>query len=492
LMFVESGPVLTREELLELLAARDAQLTARDAEIAELRVLIERLEAMLRKDSSNSGRPPSSDSPFVKKPAPKRSSRVRSGRRAGKQPGAGSSTLEQVAVPDEIVECAPACCAGCGADLADAPVYGLARHQVVDVPPAPPKAHVTEYRVQSRACAGCGTVTGGSAPDAAAGRVAYGAGIRARAVWLTCGMFLPVRRAARVLGALVGMPVSTGFTASVRAQAAALLAADGGFLDTVRSLIASAPVAHADETVARADGALRYLHIACTQFLTVMHTGDRSGDAIDAGRVWPAFTGVLVRDGYSGYAHLTGAVHAWCGAHLVRDLRAVFEGDRVGQSWADAMGNTLVLANQAAHEARGAGREALAEAELALVRNRYRGALAYGRTQNATGRDPLTAEARRLLRRFERYEEMILRFATDLRVPFTNNTAELDARTAKVQQRTSGGCWRTLQGLADWAVVQSYLATARKWGVDTLDALVKLFTDGAWLPTGLTPNPTAP
>src|SRR5882757_1264576 len=31
-----------------------------------------------------------------------------------------------------------------------------------------------------------------------------------------------------------------------------------------------------------------------------------------AGSVRPAFTGVLVRDGYAGYGHLTGALHAWC------------------------------------------------------------------------------------------------------------------------------------------------------------------------------------
>lgn len=40
---------------------------------------------------------------------------------------------------------------------------------------------------------------------------------------------------------------------------------------------------------------------------------NRSAAAIDAGGVLPAFTGVLVRDGYAGYAHLP-AVHAWCAA----------------------------------------------------------------------------------------------------------------------------------------------------------------------------------
>jgi len=58
---------------------------------------------------------------------------------------------------------------------------------------------------------------------------------------------------------------------------------------------------------------------------------------------------------------------------------------------------------------------------------------------------------------------MILRFAVDLTVPFTNNCAKRAVRPVKVQQRTSGGCWRTLQGLIDFALVHSYLDTATKW-----------------------------
>ena len=61
---------------------------------------------------------------------------------------------------------------------------------------------------------------------------------------------------------------------------------------------------------------------------------------------------------------------------------------------------------------------------------------------------------------------MILRFTTrpDLDI-FTNNEAERTIRPVKVAQRASGGCWRTVQGLADFAVVQSYLSTATKWGI---------------------------
>jgi len=83
---------------------------------------------------------------------------------------------------------------------------------------------------------------------------------------------------------------------------------------------------------------------------------------------------------------------------------------------------------------------------------------------------------------------MILRFTTDLAVGFTSNQAERDVRPVKVQQRSSGGTWRTLDGLADFAVVQSYLSTAAKWGTDAYDALTQLFTTGPWLPAAVRPG----
>jgi hypothetical protein len=59
-------------------------------------------------------------------------------------------------------------------------------------------------------------------------------------------------------------------------------------------------------------------------------------------------------------------------------------------------------------------------AVLAQIRNHYLGALAKGRTDNQHQHTTLATQAHRLIRRFTRYEDMILRFATDLTVPFTN------------------------------------------------------------------------
>ena len=69
---------------------------------------------------------------------------------------------------------------------------------------------------------------------------------------------------------------------------------------------------------------------------------------------------------------------------------------------------------------------------LARIRNHYHGALARGQADNQGKRTTLAAQARTLIARFKRFEDMTLQFATDL-VPFTNNEAEGAARPVKVR-----------------------------------------------------------
>lgn len=315
--------------------------------------------------------------------------------------------------------------------------------------------------------------------------VRMGPNTLALAALLTCAHYLPVGRCRDVLAALTAIEVSTGFLAAIRGRAARRL--ERKFQGHMQKLLASAPVLHADETPGRVNGALTYVHVACTEYLTLMHIGDRSAATIDDGGVLSEFNGVLVRDGYAGYTHLP-ALHAWCAAHLLRDLRSISDADPDHQTWALAMAQVLTDAHHAAIAARDTSADALTPATLAQINNHYLGAIALGRDENQDRTGELADNARRLIKRFRRYQDMILRFVADLTVPFTNNEAERTLRPVKIQQRTSGGCWRTVQGLTDFAIVQSYLDTAHKWGIDKLDALQQLFTIGAWLPPALTPG----
>jgi transposase len=459
-----------------------AELTA---QVGRLSARVEDLERQARRDSSTSSRPPSSDSPYKKKGAD-RSLRDRGKRRPGKQPGEPGTTMNLVDDPDERLEFPPAACCGCGARLAGEPVLAQRRHQVTDIAPAPAPT-VTEYVAQAKECPGCGMVTEGELPAHVRARASFGPETCAQAANLTAGHYLPVYRSTLLLCQLAGIAVSTGWMAGIRGRAASLVEASG-FMDRVRELLKTAPAVHADETPARVASGTRYVHLACTRYLTCLHTGDRSAGAIDAGGVLPGYSGVIVRDGYAGYGHLTDALHAWCGVHLLRDLKGLYDFEPSQQQWASQMAALLIDARSAASAARQAGRSVLDAGVLDDLVTRYRELAAAGLAANLYRRTATAKDARRIARRFLGFEDLILRFATrpDLDI-FSNNEAERTIRPVKVQQRSSGGCWRTIDGLADFALVQSYLSTAAKWGISKLDALRDLFNGRAWLPPGLQP-----
>jgi len=474
--------------LLALVAAKDERIDALLVQVGELTGQVQALVLRLSKDSATSSKPPSSDG-LDRRPRGG-SSRTRSGRKPGKQAGAAGAALRLVDDPGERIRIpAPAAC-GCGMRLAEAPVVAVRRRQVHDLPPLPTPV-VTEYAAEVKCCPGCAATVVGEFPAHVRAPAQYGPQITTRVADVVVGHHVPVHRSTVLVAELVGMSVSSGFAASLRGRAARAVA-DGGFIEAVRGLLVTAPVVHADETFARAAGGTAYVHVACTEHLTLLHTGNRSADAIDAGGVLPELSGgqVLVRDGYAGYAHLADVAHAWCAAHLLRDLRGISEADPAGQLWAKAMADTLLEANRIAVTARTAGRDRLTEQELRTIARLYTGALARSRTDNPAGdASVLAGHARTLAARFDTHREMILRFTTDLAVPFTNNNAERQVRPVKVQQRSSGGAWRSLQGLTDFAIVQSYLSTAIRWGISRYDALHRLFTgNGPWIPTALTPH----
>jgi transposase len=472
-------------EAYRLIGELTAQAGRLTVQVERLSARVEELERQARKDSSTSSRPPSSDSPYKKKGGD-RSLRERGKRRPGKQPGGPGMTMNLIDDPDETIDCPPAVCCGCGADLAGEPVTVQRRHQVTDIEPAPgPK--VTEYVAQAKQCAGCGTVTAGELPAHVRARASYGPETCAQAANLVSGHHIPIYRATLLLCQLAGVAVSTGWMAGIRGKAAGLVEASG-FMDRVRELLKAAPAIHADETPARAAAGTRYVHLACTRYLTCMHTGDRSAEAIDSGQVLPGYQGVIVRDGYAGYGHLTGALHAWCAVHLLRDLKGLYDFEPAQQQWAAQMAALLIEARDAAAAARAAGQSALDAAVLDDLITRYRALAAAGLAANLYRRTATAKDARRLARRFRAFEDLILRFATrpDLDI-FSNNEAERTIRPVKVQQRGSGGSWRTLEGLAEFAIVQSYLSTAAKWGISKLDALRDLFNGHAWIPPGPEP-----
>src|SRR5579863_241445 len=258
----------TREELIALVKAQAAEIEALKARIAEL-------ERQLGLNSSNSGKPPSSDG-LKKPPARVRSSREPSGKKPGGQKGHKGETLRQVAEPDSIVNHFPPSCAACSAAVTPAMSAGHSARQVFDLPEPRPLV-VTEHRAHDCVCAGCGAHTRASFPDGVNAPVQYGPRIAAFVVYLLHYQLLPEDRLAELMADLFGVKLVAATIARMSRTCAVRLQ---GFVAAVRDLVAGAAVKHMDETGFRIGGKTQWLHVACTAFLTFYRVCAKRGSLL--------------------------------------------------------------------------------------------------------------------------------------------------------------------------------------------------------------------
>ena len=455
----------TREELIAVIRAQAAEIAALKARIAEL-------ERRLGLDSSTSGKPPSSDG--LKKPPRTRSSREPSGKPPGGQKGHKGETLRQVAEPDSIVDHFPTSCAACGAVVTPAMSNGHSARQVFDLPDPRPLV-VTEHRVHDCVCAGCGAHTRASFPDGVNAPVQYGPRIAALVTYLQHYQLLPEDRLAELMTDLFGIRLVAATIARMGHSCAARLQ---DFVATVRGLVAGAAVKHMDETGLRIGGKTQWLHVACTAWLTFYRVCARRGSLL------ADVTGIVVHDHWLPYYGMPSVRHALCNAHHLRELKALIDIEKEG--WARKMHRLLRRACHAVNLARQRG-SPLKPRLIALIERRYDAFVAEGLAFHGA-QSPLRPDdapqghrrrgrkARRtghnLLLRLANRREDVLRFLTDPNVPFTNNQAERDGRMMKVKQKISG-CFRSLDGALDFAVIRSFISTAKKQGWNVIKALTQ-------------------
>jgi len=449
----------SREDLLALIAAQAAQIAALTARIAEL-------ERRLGQDSSNSGKPPSSDG--LKRPVRVRSLREPSGKPPGGRKGHPGNTLRQTETPDAVVDHYPQACAGCGMGLMAAMASGHTARQVFDLPePRPPV--VTEHRAHECRCPGCGQRTKAAFPAGVAAPVQYGPRISAVAVYLLHGQFVPEDRVAELMRDLFGVRLVAATIAQMSRSCADRLAS---FAQAVRDHVTAAKVKHLDETGFRIGGQTRWLHVASTALLTVYRPCDRRG------LVWDNVTGIAVHDHWKPYYTMTGVLHALCNAHHLRELKALIEIDK--EDWALQM---QILLRRACHAANLANARSvrLKPRLIARIERRYDAIVAAGLAFHMNLPRLLRAQRRgwkprrpghNLLARFQLRRDDVLRFLHDPDVPFTNNQAERDIRMMKLRQKISGG-FRSRAGAEIFAVIRSVLSTARKQGWDLAVTLMQ-------------------
>jgi transposase len=411
-------------------------------------------------NSKNSSKPPSSDPNRIK------GTRKKSNKPSGGQLLHQGKTLQKVDDPDEIETIT--------IDRRTLPKGhytedGFETRQVFDIHIS---RVVTEYQAQ-REINEQGKCFVAPFPKNVSKAVQYGDGIKAHAVYLSQYQLLPYKRIQEYFADQLQMPISEGSLYNFNQQAYEQLAA---FEAISKEKLIASPILHADETGININGKGHWLHSASNEQWTHFFPHARRGTvAMNTINILPLYHDTLCHDHWKPY-YKYDCTHSLCNAHHLRELMRAWEQDK--QAWAREMKQLLEKMNRAVNDAGGV----LLDKEAEEWKDKYRELLERAQTECPPPDKPKKAKrgrvkrskARNLLERLVDYEEDVLRFMTDVCVPFTNNAAENSIRMTKVHQKISG-CFRSMEGAEMFCRIRGYLSTCRKQGLSATQAMTLVF-----------------
>ena len=448
---------------------------------------LEKLEEQVAKNSSNSGKPPSSDG--YEKPAPK-SRRTRSGKKSGGQVGHAGYRLEMVSQPDRVERHCAVWCAHCHAPLGNETAVKIERRQVFDVPAV--RLEVTEHQAEVKVCPQCQRTTRASFPAEVSQPTQYGRQIKSQMVYFHEYQLLPLQRTQETFKDLYGQAIGAGTIVAACEEIAEQVRPANEAIKkhlTYHELVASF-----DETGMRLEGALHWLHVACTRWVTHYQVHKKRGrEAMDAIGILPNFSGRAIHDGLPAYFQYEQMQHGLCNEHHLRSFE--FLKDCHPQKWSSGLSELILEIKAAVDTAKEKSKTKLSPKKSADFSARYDAFLKQGFRKNPPPKTdtppkrgrPKQSFAKNLLDRLSDHKEAVLAFMLDFNVPFDNNQAERDIRMMKVKQKISG-CFRSRQGAEVFCAIRGYISTARKNGQPVFDVLFAAFEQHPFLPAFVSQN----
>ena len=445
----------TKDEITEILKNENVspELTASInalLKIVEVMMVVF-MEKRVRKNSSNSGLPPSQDF----------SSNGNRNNDNNKDSKAEDDHIRSNSkAKQEEVTIAPENCSNCGTNLEDQEASKTEIRKKIDINY---ETVEIDYISEAKICPDCGEENKKDFPLGIEGPIQYGLGIVALVIEFLMVQMLSLKRAQEHFRGIIGRNISQATMLNY------IIKFSLGLRDWESEqieLILKSLVIHVDETSIRVNGRNWWVHTysAGEIVLQFLHQS-RGCEAIDDIGIIPRYGGVIVHDCWASYFTYGNVDHALCLAHLLRELKYIEEA--TGHEWATRLKNLLTKAIKKVNDSE---INILEKGQYTRLQNTYRCILMeaflemppFSEPDGSRGRTKQTDE-QNLWTRLTNFESSILMFARVAEVPATNNRAERDLRSNKLKNKVSG-CFRTEKMASCYCRITGYVKTMRNKG----------------------------
>jgi len=441
----------------------------KDKKIEELNNTIANLTARIKKDSSNSSKPSSTDG-FKKQV---HNFRQKTGKRVGGQFGHKGNRLELFLNPTEVVELKDEKCA-CGGDI----IYNTKPGGVKQKVDIEVLTKITEYRALKGRCKACGTEHKTEFPEGIINTVQYGDNLKSLvAVLLNEGM-VSMKRIVELISSITNniINLSEGTVSNINYE---LSKNCKPIVEEIKAELIKADILCVDESGVRINGKLNWIHTACTEYTTLYKVDKKRGnEATDSMGILAYFVGVLMHDHLKAYYNYKTMEHAECNAHILRYLKGVIEIFK--REEAEELLSFLVKTNNDKKQAINQNMTSFSVEEIERIENEYINILSRWQfkynTETANLKDTkYHNDERCLIERLIEYKDEHLRFIKNFKVPFDNNSAERALRMIKTKIKVSGG-FRSENGSNSFAIIRSVISTFKKRRINIYQTFKKIFS----------------
>jgi transposase len=385
--------------------------------------------------------------------------RAASGKPRGRKPGhVGSRPAVPGRIDDEVEHPMPSSCSCGGAIVSTGETDSTV---VIDIPPVQPKhtrhtAHVGRCdRCNKRAAV---RLPGAPAAGKSIARVSLGPNVQAMSLGLRFEQDVPLDKIGAFLGQWYGIRITSGGLSQMFDR---LRRRSGPSYDELVTVARASAVVGLDESSLRQDGVSGWMWLMRTDRVSVFRAEmSRAGWVADA-MLGEDFKGVVCSDFYSVYTSREGLLHAYCGAHTIREAREIAEvvPCPATREFRDRLSAFYV-----------AGKDAAESGDLGARRGAR---IRLGHIISSTNWVAFP-DIVRLQERLDVHKAGVTRFIDRPDVPATNNATERDFRVHGRHRAVTGGT-RSINGSLSWAHWMSVTQTRRKNGLPLRDFVTGLY-----------------